>query len=299
MYNRKQNVIHSAHQLFTEKGFQATSIQDILDYSGISKGTFYNYFSSKNELLIAIYKTIHKNLEKDKNDLLIGQDPSDIEVFIKQIELQMLTNRKHKLIALFEEVMASNDEDLKQFIQRSRLNNLHWYYKRFIEIFGEDKRPYMLDCAIMFQGILQNNVQYNRMAYETGEKVSRVVRYSVSRLVKLVENVAESEDQLLQPEFLNKWLPGCQKNEHEFKNQLLQQSGSLRKTIGKHIPNETEQVKFIELLDFVIDELLHSTVPRKFITESALSSMKANCHLEKELIQLEFLVKDFFSQFED
>ncbi|MDR6123184.1 AcrR family transcriptional regulator [Bacillus sp. SLBN-46] len=299
MYNRKQNVIHSAHQLFIEKGFQATSIQDILDYSGISKGTFYNYFSSKNELLIAIYKTIHKKLEKEKNDLLVGQDPSDIEIFIKQIELQMITNRKNKLIALFEEVMASNDNDLKQFILRSRLNSLHWYYKRFIEIFGEDKRPYLLDCAIMFQGILQINVQYNRMAYETGEKVSQVVRYSVSRLVKMVEDVVDSNDQLLQPELIEKWLPGCQKNDKGFKTQLLQYSVTLRKTIAKHISIEAEQTKFIELLDFIIDELLHSGVPRKFITESALYTLKENNYLAKELPPLEKLVKDFFSQLED
>jgi AcrR family transcriptional regulator len=299
MYNRKQNVIHSAHQLFIEKGFQATSIQDILDYSGISKGTFYNYFSSKNELLIGIYKSIYKKLEKDKNDLLVGQDPSDIEIFIKQIELQMITNRKNKLIALFEEVMASNDNDLKQFILRSRLNSLHWYYKRLVEIFGEDKRPYLLDCAIMFQGILQINVHYNRMAYETGEKISQVVRYSVSRLVKMVEDVVESNDQLLQSELIEKWLPGCQKNDKGFKTQLLQHSVTLRKTIAKYISNEAEQAKFIELLDFIIDEILHSGVPRKFIIESALSSLKANTHLEKELQPLEQLVNDYFSQIED
>ena len=60
MNDRKQHVINKAHQLFIDKGFQATSIQDILDYSGISKGTFYNYFSSKNELLIAIFTNQNK-----------------------------------------------------------------------------------------------------------------------------------------------------------------------------------------------------------------------------------------------
>ncbi|MEH6957341.1 TetR/AcrR family transcriptional regulator, partial [Neobacillus drentensis] len=199
MYNRKQNVIKMAHQLFIEKGFQATSIQDILDYSGISKGTFYNYFSSKNELLIGIYKTIYKQLEKDRNDLLIGRNPADIDIFIKQLELQMISNRKNKLIALYEEVLASNDADLKQFVQNARLKSLHWYFNRFIDIFGEEKRPYLLDCAIMFQGIIQYNLLYNRLANETGEKISRVVGYSVARLVKLVEEVAESGNQLHEP----------------------------------------------------------------------------------------------------
>ncbi|MGA9287974.1 MAG: helix-turn-helix domain-containing protein, partial [Anaerobacillus sp.] len=63
MNDRKQHVIKMAHQLFIDRGFQATSIQDILDYSGISKGTFYNYFSSKNELLIALFKALYGSME--------------------------------------------------------------------------------------------------------------------------------------------------------------------------------------------------------------------------------------------
>ncbi|MFJ7726391.1 TetR/AcrR family transcriptional regulator [Neobacillus sp. NPDC097160] len=299
MYNRKQHVIKMAHQLFIEKGFQATSIQDILDYSGISKGTFYNYFSSKNELLIGIYKSIYKKLENNRNELLVGQDPANIEIFIKQLELQMITNRKNKLIAIFEEVMASNDTDLKQFIQRSRLNSLRWLYGRFIDLFGEDKKPYLLDCAIMFQGMLQYNVQYNRMAYKTGEKISPVVRYSVSRLVKMVQEVSESGDQLLEPELLEEWLPSCSKNNHRFKNQLLLLSGSFRKAISKNLPTEAEQEKYIELLEFIQDELLHSNNPRKFLVECALSTMNRHSFWKKDLNLLEELAENYFRQLDE
>ncbi|MEH7505226.1 TetR/AcrR family transcriptional regulator [Neobacillus drentensis] len=299
MYNRKQNVIKMAHQLFIEKGYQATSIQDILDYSGISKGTFYNYFSSKNELLIGIYKTIYKTLEKERNDLLLGQDPANIEIFIKQLELQMISNRKNKLLTLYEEVMASNDADIKPFIQKLRLNSLGWYFNRFIDIFGEDKKPYLLDCAIMFQGIIQHNLQYNRMANGSGEKISRVVRYSVARLVKLVDEVAESGNQLHGPELLEKWLPGCQKNDQGFKNQLLYLSGALRKAISKNLHIEREQVKNLELLDFIQEELLHTSNPRKYLIESALSTLKESTILKKENQELEGLIEVYFRQLEE
>lgn len=73
MNNRKMHVIQKAHQLFLEKGFQATSIQDILDYSGISKGTFYNYFSSKNELLISIFKTLHEKWNQNAISFLLAR----------------------------------------------------------------------------------------------------------------------------------------------------------------------------------------------------------------------------------
>lgn len=44
----------SAISLFSTKGYDATSIQDIVAHSGLSVGTVYNYFSNKEELLTSI-----------------------------------------------------------------------------------------------------------------------------------------------------------------------------------------------------------------------------------------------------
>nr|WP_263326558.1 TetR/AcrR family transcriptional regulator [Neobacillus sp. Marseille-Q6967] len=298
MNDRKQHVIKKAHQLFVEKGYQATSIQDILDFSGISKGTFYNYFSSKSELLIAIYKSIYKQLEKDRNDLLVGQDPSNIEIFKKQLELQMVTNKKNKLIALYEEVMATNDVDLKQFIQRSRLRSLRWMYGRFIDLFGQEKRAYLLDCAIMFTAILQHNLQYSRLAYSTGEKINQVVTYSVARLVKLVRDVSESQEQLLEPELLEKWMPGCENSNQEFFKHFLKTVSTVRQSIKKNVPTEIEQEQYTELLDFIQEEILHTRSPRKFLIQSAFCSLKANpaSLWSKDIQQLQHQIEIYFEQ---
>ena len=104
MKDRKQHVIKIAHQLFIDKGYQATSIQDILDSSGISKGTFYNYFASKSELLTAIFKNLQLEIAEERNEILIGHDPSDIEVFIKQLAVNLKKNRRNKLFFLLSEV---------------------------------------------------------------------------------------------------------------------------------------------------------------------------------------------------
>lgn len=301
MKDRKQHVIKMALQLFIEKGYQATSIQDILDFSGISKGTFYNYFSSKSELLIAIYKSIYKQIEKQRNDLLLGQDPANIEIFKKQLELQLVTNKKYKLIALYEEVLASNDVDLKQFIQRSRIRSLRWMFERFIDIFGEEKKPYLLDCAIMFTGILQHNLMYNRMANPSGERINQVIRYSVERLVHMVNEVSESKEQILDYDLLEKWLPGCQNTNQELISSLYKITQFIRNVIPKHFQNETEQEKYTELLDFIHEELLHTRIPRKFLIQSALSSLKSNpaSLWKKELHQLEQLIETYLLETEE
>lgn len=293
MNNRKMHVIKKAHQLFLDKGFQATSIQDILDYSGISKGTFYNYFSSKNELLISIFKTLHEKMESERNKLLIGQDPSSLEVFTQQIELQMNMNRTNKLVALFEEVLVSNDPELKQFIKEGQLRMVDWIFSRFIEIFGEDKKPYLLDCAVMFLGILHHNVKYYTKFFEFTSSINPVVRYSVERIRNVVEEVSSVGEYLLKPELIeNRFKQTDHRNVHIICKSIL----TLKKSIKQEDQNDC-----MDLLDFIQEEMIHSKKPRKFLIESALQSLsRCIAFLDaKEFENLENLVLSCFKHPEE
>lgn len=51
----KEKITGQSIRLFEKKGFSETSIQDIVDSLGVTKGTFYYYFSSKEELLMDIH----------------------------------------------------------------------------------------------------------------------------------------------------------------------------------------------------------------------------------------------------
>lgn len=55
MYTEKRNVksriVSAAWQLFYEKGYNGTTVDDIIALSGTSKGSFYYYFNTKDELL--------------------------------------------------------------------------------------------------------------------------------------------------------------------------------------------------------------------------------------------------------
>lgn len=51
---RKAAIIQTAEQLFYTKGYENTSIQDVLDALKLSKGGFYHHFESKLSLLDAI-----------------------------------------------------------------------------------------------------------------------------------------------------------------------------------------------------------------------------------------------------
>ena len=51
---RREAFMDAAEQLFRSRGYEDTSIQDVLDAVGASRGAFYHYFASKGELLEAV-----------------------------------------------------------------------------------------------------------------------------------------------------------------------------------------------------------------------------------------------------
>lgn len=47
----KQEILNAARQLFLSKGYEETSVSDIMDLAGGAKGLFYRFFQSKEELM--------------------------------------------------------------------------------------------------------------------------------------------------------------------------------------------------------------------------------------------------------
>ncbi len=70
----KENIIHESLRLFSLKGFSSTSITDILEATGASKGGFYNHFKSKEELFYAVLEHARR-IWREK--VLTGLDQAD------------------------------------------------------------------------------------------------------------------------------------------------------------------------------------------------------------------------------
>lgn len=52
--NKQIEIVTAAIQLFQQKGYHATSMQDIADAVGLQKGSLYHYITSKDDLLVDI-----------------------------------------------------------------------------------------------------------------------------------------------------------------------------------------------------------------------------------------------------
>jgi TetR/AcrR family transcriptional regulator, transcriptional repressor for nem operon len=60
MVSLKERIIHESLRQFSSKGFMSTSISDILEAAGASKGGLYNHFKSKEDLFYAALSEARK-----------------------------------------------------------------------------------------------------------------------------------------------------------------------------------------------------------------------------------------------
>lgn len=58
-----QKILEVSHRLFTTKGYDKTSIQDIVDALGMSKGAIYHHFKSKEEILDRLCDNIYQDMD--------------------------------------------------------------------------------------------------------------------------------------------------------------------------------------------------------------------------------------------
>ena len=68
----RQTILDAAAKIFKSRGFMNTSVSDIMRESNLGVGTFYNYFHSKEEILMELltnlFAQVEKNLSKDENN---------------------------------------------------------------------------------------------------------------------------------------------------------------------------------------------------------------------------------------
>lgn len=264
MNDRKRQVLITAQHLFVEKGFSNTSVQDILEESGISKGTFYNYFSSKNECLLAILQQIMDETTARRRELLLGQSLSDKDILAEQISLQMQVSEEQNMLPLFEAVFHSGETELRKFILEHLEQELFWLSERICDVYGEVAAPYAADCTVLLMGMLQNMTHIWMTRSEGQVDHPKLVHFIMRRIDAMVKDMIKTNDIFIGGEiFFNVKT----KDEKTYsKKQLITQLAGFQKYLDEeNNPDEKQYLQFLmaELRQeqpriFLIDAITHS-----------------------------------------
>lgn len=91
----KQRIVELSIQLFESKGFSETSIQDVVDALGVTKGTFYYYFESKEQLLMDIHSKYIDELLQMQQEIIASTNKNYQEKLFAIIELLLKQIKTH------------------------------------------------------------------------------------------------------------------------------------------------------------------------------------------------------------
>ncbi|MGA6162176.1 TetR/AcrR family transcriptional regulator [Amycolatopsis magusensis] len=70
-----RRLLSVATKLFAKKGFDRTSVQEIVEAAGVTKGAMYHYFGSKDDLLYEIYARVLREQTDQLERLMAGDAP--------------------------------------------------------------------------------------------------------------------------------------------------------------------------------------------------------------------------------
>ncbi|MDQ0350742.1 AcrR family transcriptional regulator [Alkalibacillus filiformis] len=127
MSHLKDKIIQSSLVLFSEKGFHGVSVKDIVEYCGTSKGGFYHYFNSKDELLYVIhdlfisYVLNEANRAKKRHKRPMYQLHEILHSFVRVFDLynehiSVFYQENKYLKAEYEDKIKSKRDQFKQIV---------------------------------------------------------------------------------------------------------------------------------------------------------------------------------------
>lgn len=118
MDERRVRFIETAMKLFAEKGYHATSIQDLVEAWGISKGAFYHHFASKEELLLEVLRYYSEKMVADFT--ASGGDGPEKERFVRQLAAHFSRIREYKdfLRMIMSEQLPKVNPEVERYMFR-------------------------------------------------------------------------------------------------------------------------------------------------------------------------------------
>ncbi len=115
---RRNQILKAAMRLFEKNGYHATTMREICRRAGVNLGSFYDYFGSKEDILVYIYKEMMYGgrFEKAFPETNIS-GWSDLEPFIRSLLAYSWNRNKHPIQLLYRETISLDPNTLREVLR--------------------------------------------------------------------------------------------------------------------------------------------------------------------------------------
>lgn len=186
---KRKKILDKAWELFRKNGYEETKVEDITRELGVSKGSFYTYFKTKDEVLYEILERIKKENEEIINKINVNQEPSKI------LEDYVISKTNY-IVKLFNNMKISNinrnlsDSKQKNFFEELKKVSIEFIKKNIVEKFNKiNGNKYNLEIISEFVYLAIEEFLYNEFVLKNFKNLES------SDLIN-IENTVEFENSL-------------------------------------------------------------------------------------------------------
>jgi AcrR family transcriptional regulator len=171
---RRSQIVNTAKQMFIEKGFQSTHIGQVCEKLNIARGTVYQYFQNKKEILFAILDVVLEKVEDifDKDDFndFFSSNPSQnliLEFTNKRLSscISVMLGEPIVIKLIFKDIVGVDDEVNERvgkaisFIEKLVAQEIDELMKKGIYKAGLDSK---ITASMIVGGVLLVVYEYGR-----------------------------------------------------------------------------------------------------------------------------------------
>ncbi|MFH0070390.1 TetR/AcrR family transcriptional regulator [Peribacillus sp. NPDC056705] len=288
MKEKNKMIIDKSVELFAEKGYHATSVQEIAEKCGIAKGSFYNHFKSKEELLVSIFKFYYEALTESLLDLELDASLSSKDKFMRQItvHIEHMTGNTNLIQMMMQEQMVHISKELDGFLHYMHEEGLIWFKRKIIELYPGLSADLLPDCTIIMDSLFKGYIGI-LIRKQNAFDVELLPSFILNRMDSIIASLQNNEDPLLK-QFP---LPGCSIRDMSPKEEIhsiivRMLEVETRMEEGMEINKNTEALK-------VIQEEFSKVRPNPIILESLLLFLEKNEKRSPLGSKLILMMKDY------
>ena len=260
---KKQLIMEKALELFAENGIESTSIQEITERCGISKGAFYLAFTSKNQLVSGLIDYFLGEFVVNVDRLVMNEQQNDKLLFIfYQTIFQGFHNHCDFAKIFFKEQSTSFNIELLERIKQYDVYLSRTLFSLVERQFPQVKGTMTMDLIYMIKGFIKH---YAEPFFISNHSVDvDNLCYSLVEKTKIIANHATI------PYLHAEMLSGVDIE------QIVPSKKQLQQLLSEKM-NETKDVVLCESLEILKHDLTEGQLPYAVVL-GLLKNLRENSH---------------------
>lgn len=291
MDNQKNQILQTAMKFFSDKGYYSTSMQYIAKECGISKGSLYKFFPSKEDLFIEVFEHYQNMMFEKATNTDLDKNLTNKERLEQQITIQMEDSieKKDLIMLRLKEMPYQESEKIQSLSLRTKVKMFN-LQKEFLLTAYEDKiKTHIWDAVIIFQGILKEYlfliVNENKTIY-----IPKLSKSIVNRMDAIVDSF-QSEEPVLTQSMMTEYNKLKMESSPKTKEEILSEVFSELSKEIHDMKRSDDFKKEVLSTQNLLEKELSSKEPRGFLIHALLSYLEKVSELRGYAHHIEKLIK--------